>query len=95
MESQEDQIIGVVHIGDCTGASTAHVSLWKNPVEFLRLFKWGEQSFPLRHKEIHICNVQTFLKFVLDAGKAIVSSKMKERLNVSIKFMSHVNSNLI
>lgn len=83
MESQEDQIVGVVHIGDFSGASTSHVSLWKNPVEFLRLFKWGEQSFPLRHKEIHVYNVQTFLKYVIDAGKSIVSSKIKERVNVS------------
>jgi hypothetical protein len=83
MESQEEQIMGVVHVGDFAGASTSHVALWKNPVEFLKLLKWGEQSVPLRHKEIHIYHVQTLLKYVIDAAKSIISNKMKERIHVS------------
>lgn len=83
MESQEEQILGVVHVGDFTGASTSHVGLWKNPVEFLKLLKWGEQSVPLRHKEIHLYNIAMLVKYVVDSGKSIVSSKMKDRINVS------------
>lgn len=83
MESQEEQIMGLVHVGDFNGASTSHVALWKNPVEFLKLLKWGEQSVPLRHKEIHIYHVQTMLKYIVDAAKSITSNKMKERIHVS------------
>lgn len=82
MESQEEQILGVVHIGDFTGASTSHVSLWKNPLEFLKLMKWGEQSGPLRHKAIHLYNVSPMLKYVIDGAKTIITSKMKERVLV-------------
>jgi CRAL/TRIO domain len=88
MESQEDQILGVVHVGDFAGANTSHVSLWKNPVEMLRILKWGEQSVPMRHKEVHVYNVPTLLKYVVDAGKSIVSSKMKDRCKVSLNFCS-------
>lgn len=83
MESQEEQILGVVHIGDFNGASASHVGLWKNPGEFLKLLRWGEQSVPLRHKEIHLFNIAMFVKYVVDSGKAIVSSKMKDRTHVS------------
>ncbi|CRK92780.1 CLUMA_CG006258, isoform A [Clunio marinus] len=84
MESQEEQILGVVHIGDFAGASTSHVSIWKNPLEFLKILKWGEQSIPLRHKEIHLYHISPLLKYVVDAGKSIISSKMKERVHVHV-----------
>lgn len=83
IESQEDQILGIVHIGDFSGASKQHVTLWTNPTDLMRLLKWGEQSLPLRHKEIHLYNVSAFLKFVVDAGKGVMSSKIKNRINVS------------
>lgn len=83
MESQEEQVLGIVHVGDFNGASKDHVALWKNPIELLKLLKWGEQSVPLRHKEVHLYNVPSLLKFVVDAGKTIISSKMKNRVNVS------------
>lgn len=35
----------------------------------------------MRHKEIHLCNLASFLKYVIDAVKAMISSKMKERLH--------------
>lgn len=83
MESQEEQILGVVHIGDFSGASSSHVGVWRNPVEFLRLMKWGEQSIPLSHKAIHLFNVAAFLKYVIEAAKSITTSKMNQRLSVS------------
>lgn len=92
MESQEDQILGVVHVGDFNGANTSHVSLWKNPIELLKILKWGEQSVPMRHKEVHVYNVPTLLKYVVDAGKSIVSSKMKDRCNVSSHFLFAVQN---
>ena len=83
MESHEEQIMGVVHVGDFSGASTSHVALWRNPVEFLKVLKWGEQSVPLRHKEVHLYHVHTLLKYVIDAAKSIISTKMKDRVQVS------------
>ena len=82
MESQEEQILGIVHVGDFSDASSGHVALWKNPIELLKLLKWGEQSVPLRHKEIHIYNIASILKYVVDGAKSILSSKMKERMQV-------------
>lgn len=81
-ESQEEQILGVVHVGDFNGANKDHVTTWRNPVELLKLLKWGEQSIPMRHKEVHLYNISSLLKFVVDAGKGIISSKMKNRVNV-------------
>lgn len=86
MESQDEQILGIVHIGDFTGATSSHVGVWRNPVEFLKLMKWGEQSLPLRHKAIHLYNVATFLKYVVDAAKSITTNKMRDRLRVRAKF---------
>lgn len=83
MESQKDQIMGVVHIGDFRGATTDHVSLWHNPIELMKLLKWGEQSIPLRHKEIRFYNVPFILKYIIDAGKGIVTSKIRDRIHVS------------
>lgn len=85
LECEQNQICGVVHIGDFEGASTQHVSVWKNPVEFMKIIKWGEQSIPLRHKEIHVANVATVLKYVIEAGKSMISSKMRNRVYVSFK----------
>ncbi|XP_030385968.1 alpha-tocopherol transfer protein-like [Scaptodrosophila lebanonensis] len=79
MEEQETQITGLTHVGDFAGVSTAHVTNW-NPTEFARIFKWGEQSLPLRHKEIHLINVPSTLKWLIDFVKNRVSSKMKNRL---------------
>lgn len=84
IESQQEQILGIVHIGDFAGASASHVGLWKNPMEFLKLLKWGEQSMPLRHKEVHLYNVSQLLKYVVDGGKQIISNKMKDRVQVSM-----------
>jgi len=81
MEDQETQITGLTHVGDFCGVTTAHVTNW-NPTEFARVFKWGEQSLPLRHKEIHLINVPSTLKWLIDFVKNRVSSKMKNRLTI-------------
>jgi hypothetical protein len=85
LESQENQVLGIIHVADLTGISTAHINAW-NPTDFMRAIKWGEQSFPIRHKEVILCNLATFLKYIVDAVKAMISSKMKERLNCYINF---------
>ena len=84
IDSQEEQILGVVHVGDFSGATKEHITIWRNPADLMRLLKWGEQSLPLRHKEIHLYNVSAILKFVVDAGKSVLSNKIKNRFNVRI-----------
>jgi hypothetical protein len=83
IDSQEEQILGVIHIGDFSGATKEHITIWRNPADLMRLLKWGEQSLPLRHKEIHLFNVSAILKFVVDAGKSVLSAKIRNRFNVS------------
>lgn len=66
------------------GVSAAHITNWR-PSDFGRILKWGEQSWPARHKAIHCVNVPPTVKFVLDFAKSRVSSKIKDR------FLTHVN----
>lgn len=81
MEDPQTQVLGLTHVGDFSGVTTAHVTNW-NPTEFARLFKWSEQSLPLRHKEIHLVNVPSTLKWLIDFVKNRVSTKIRNRLTV-------------
>lgn len=81
MEDPQTQVLGLTHVGDFSGVTTAHITNW-NPTEFARIFKWGEQSLPLRHKEIHLVNVPSTLKWMIDFVKNRVSSKIRQRLNI-------------
>lgn len=42
-----------------------------------------QQSVPMRHKEFHIINVPSALKYIVDFAVSKVTPKMAERLNVS------------
>ncbi|XP_075162607.1 cellular retinaldehyde binding protein [Haematobia irritans] len=81
LEDPQNQITGIVHVGDCTGTSAAHVTMW-NPTEFGRIFKWGEQSLPMRHKEIHLVNVPSTIKWAIDFIKNRLSPKISSRVNI-------------
>lgn len=89
-EDAQNQIMGYVHIGDFKGITTAHVSCW-NPTDFLRMMKWGEQSIPMRHKEVHLVHVPSAVKYVIEAGKSMISKKMKDRLQVRITKQEPLN----
>ncbi|KAG4067577.1 hypothetical protein HA402_005349 [Bradysia odoriphaga] len=80
LEDTENQVMGFSHVWDWHGVSAAHLTIWR-PVDF-EIFKQGEQSFPARHKAIHIINVQPTVKWVLDVGRRLVSSKINDRLNL-------------
>lgn len=41
LDNEIDQILGVVHIGDCIDCGSAFISLW-NISEFITLIRWGE-----------------------------------------------------
>lgn len=81
LEDSENQVIGFTHIGDMSGITPAHVTNWR-PKDFARILKWGEQSWPARHKTIHCVNVPQTVRFVLDFAKSRVSSKIKERFEI-------------
>ncbi|CAH1389628.1 unnamed protein product [Nezara viridula] len=81
MEDEQNQIVGFTHFGDFKHVSAAHLTIW-SPTEFATVFRWGEQSVPMRHKEIHFLNVPSPLKYAYDFVKSLMSSKIRERLMV-------------
>ncbi|XP_054275661.1 clavesin-2 [Macrosteles quadrilineatus] len=81
LEDEECQVMGFTHVGDLRGVSAAHVTLW-SPREFTTLIRWGEQSYPMRHKEIHLVNVPTALRYVYDFARSRFSNKMRTRFMI-------------
>lgn len=81
MEDSLDQMCGYVHVGDGNGVTGSHVTTW-NPTDFARILKWGEQSFPMRHREFHCINVPSTLKYILDFAISKVTPKMAARVNI-------------
>lgn len=82
LESEENQILGFVHVICPQGALLSRIGDLKNPIDSLRLFKWGEKSVPMRHKEIHIISLDKIFKYILDAVLSILSKKITDRLTV-------------
>ncbi|KAK9500834.1 hypothetical protein O3M35_002022 [Rhynocoris fuscipes] len=81
LEEEESQVLGFTHFGDIKTTSTAHVMLW-SPTVFATMFKWGEQSVPMRHKEVHLLNVPSPLKYVYDFARSRLSQKIRDRFNI-------------
>lgn len=46
----------------------------------------------MRHKEIHIFNVFSAVKYIVDHAKGMVSDKIKKRLNVYVNTKDFVKS---
>lgn len=78
---EETQIMGLTYFGDTKEVSVSHLTLW-SPTEFGRVIKWGEQSIPARHKEVHFINVPSALKYVYEFFLSKLSNKMKSRLTI-------------
>ncbi|PSN35983.1 hypothetical protein C0J52_14388 [Blattella germanica] len=81
MEDEDSQVLGFTHVGDICEASAAHATLW-SPTEFTTLVRWGEQSVPMRHKEVHLINVPAALRYLYDLISSILSEKMRNRLRL-------------
>ncbi|CAK1588646.1 unnamed protein product [Parnassius mnemosyne] len=81
LDDPADQILGFTHVGDGTGVSAAHITAW-NPTDFGRIMKWGEQSLPMRHKEFHLFNIPSAIKYIIDFAVSKVTPKMAERLKI-------------
>ncbi|XP_067012182.2 retinaldehyde-binding protein 1 [Anabrus simplex] len=78
LEEDKNQVMGVCHVADLRQLPLSTVTLW-DPNEFSTIVKWGEQSVPMRHKEIHFLNVPTPLRYVYDFACSRISEKMKNR----------------
>lgn len=76
-----NQVLGFTHVLNMQGASAAHVTNW-NPRDFARALRWGEQSWPARHKVVHCINLPGAVRFVMDFARTRLSSKMRDRVLV-------------
>ncbi|XP_018569220.1 alpha-tocopherol transfer protein-like [Anoplophora glabripennis] len=81
MEDEENQILGVNHVADLGAVGPSFVTLF-SVTEFAYLIRWGEQSFPMRHKEINLFNLPAPIKYIYDFAKSNLSQKLKERFAV-------------
>ncbi|KAF7274974.1 hypothetical protein GWI33_012365 [Rhynchophorus ferrugineus] len=81
LTEEENQILGVVHVADIGAINASFVTLF-TVTEFGTLIKWGEQSFPMRHKEIHLINMPQALRYVYDFARSNITQKLKERISV-------------
>lgn len=83
LESEENQILGFVHVVCPQGALISRIGCLKNPLDILRVFKWGENSVPMRQKEGHIISVDKIFRYILDAVLSNLSKKINDRISVS------------
>ncbi|XP_013189272.2 retinaldehyde-binding protein 1 [Amyelois transitella] len=81
LEDPTFQVCGVTHVGDGSGVTSGHVTSW-NPTDFARIIKWGEQSLPMRHKEFHMINVPSAVKYIIDFAVSRTTPKMAARLHI-------------
>ncbi|GLV32188.1 Cellular retinaldehyde binding protein [Carabus blaptoides fortunei] len=81
MNDEENQVLGITHIGDGKGVTLGHVTMW-SPTEFATVVKWGEQSFPMRHKQIYGLNVPSGLKYAYDFACNRISPKIAGRIKL-------------
>ncbi|KAK9880856.1 hypothetical protein WA026_013181 [Henosepilachna vigintioctopunctata] len=81
IEDEETQILGVNHVANLEGISIAYTSLF-TITEFARAITWGEQSFPMRHKDINLLNVPSAVKYVYEYALSRMSKKLTERFTL-------------
>ncbi|CAH1099762.1 unnamed protein product [Psylliodes chrysocephalus] len=79
LEDETNQVLGFNHVGNVSGASMNHVPLF-TVSDFAYMVRWGEQSIPMRHKEINVLNLPSVIKFVYDFAVSLASEKMKSRV---------------
>ncbi|XP_045463900.1 alpha-tocopherol transfer protein-like [Harmonia axyridis] len=78
MEDEETQLLGVNHVVDLSGMSAAFSTLF-TITEFTRIIIWGEQSYPMSHKQINMLNVPTALRYIYDYAVSMMSKKLMQR----------------
>ncbi|KAL7023802.1 hypothetical protein ACKWTF_012790 [Chironomus riparius] len=86
LEDEENQIRGVVHIGDAKNVGMSHFTIF-SPQFMCRVGKNTEKTLPMRHKAFHIVNVHRSINFISDA----ILSRMGEKLKKRVHFYSSFN----
>lgn len=81
LEDEENQVRGFVHFADGAGVTFPYLTLF-TPKEAVRIVKNGERTIPMRHKEVHVINVPSSLKYVLDWGMTLISDKIRKRVKI-------------
>lgn len=78
LDDEENQVMGFSHFADLEGLSPSCVTLW-SPTEFAHCLRWGEQSIPMRNKQVHFLNLPAPLKYVYDFCRSRFSQKIRSR----------------
>lgn len=81
MADEENQIRGVVHAGVGTGIGLQYLTLFTIK-EAVRIAKNGERLLPMRHREMHGCNINPALKIAVDWGLTLISEKLRNRVRL-------------
>lgn len=81
LADEENQIRGVVHAGVGTGIGLQYLTLFTIK-EAVRIAKNGEKLLPMRHSEMHGCNINPALKIAVDWGLSLLSEKLRNRVRL-------------
>ncbi|KAF4524443.1 hypothetical protein B566_EDAN013461 [Ephemera danica] len=81
LEDEDNQVHGFCHVGDLQHVSVAHATLW-SPNEFAATIKLGEQSVPMRHRQIHLLNLPSAAKIFYDFARQMFSDKLRKRFQI-------------
>ncbi|XP_050507718.1 retinaldehyde-binding protein 1-like [Diabrotica virgifera virgifera] len=80
VDNEETQVMGITHVICAQGAGASCVPLF-TANEFGYLIKWGEQSFPMRHRQIYLVHISPFIKRIYDIVKGLISPKLRSRVH--------------
>ncbi|XP_065076507.1 retinaldehyde-binding protein 1-like [Ochlerotatus camptorhynchus] len=81
LADEENQIRGIVHAGVGTGIGLQYLTLFSIK-EAVRIAKNGERLLPMRHREMHGCNINPALKIAVDWGLTLISEKLRNRVRL-------------
>ena len=85
LQDEENQIRGIVHLGDVGGATLRHYTFF--PLDYMmRIGKGAEKTLAMRHKGFHAVNAPAPLKFVGDLLLTHMSEKLRSRVRMYSTF---------
>ena len=85
LQDEENQIRGIVHLGDVGGATLRHYTFF--PLDYMmRIGKGAEKTLAMRHKGFHAVNAPAPLKFVGDLLLTHMSEKLRSRVRMYTTF---------
>ncbi|CAG7785419.1 unnamed protein product [Allacma fusca] len=79
LEDEVNQIRGFSHLMDQSGVTASHLVLW-NPSELSRLIGACEKSVPMRHKRVDVVSLPSWVNYILDFAKSLMSEKLRSRI---------------